>query len=266
MLTYSSIIEKPGASFYYDNGGPHLLSAIIQKTTGMTTEAYAQKKFFGPLGITDITWGADPQGINTGYSGLTLSSRDMAKIGYLYLHRGQWNGAQLVPAQWVEASTTKHMETKGLMNAAEDDGYGYLWWIDSFGGYSAHGFGGQYIFVLPKLDMIVVFTSGLKNANFPAPHELVKTFMLPAAQSDSALTPNPQAWSQLEAEIKKFEHPEEKPASPLPEVAKQISGKTFQITGGNTVAGFFERVSLTFADKNTYQSEMSWSQGQTLVL
>jgi CubicO group peptidase (beta-lactamase class C family) len=262
MLTYSSIIEKSGTSFYYDNGGPHLLSAIIQTTTGMATEVYAQNKFFGPLGITGITWGVDPQGLNTGYTGLTLSSRDMAKIGYLYLHHGRWNNTQIVPAQWVEASTTRHMETRGLMNAAEDDGYGYLWWIDSFGGYSAHGFGGQYIFVLPKLDMIVVFTGGLKNALFPAPHELVKTFMLPAAQSDSALTPNPQAWGQLEAEIKKIEHPEEKPVPPLPEVAKQISGKTFQITG-NTVEGFFERVSLTFTDNNTYQLEMTWPQEQT---
>jgi hypothetical protein len=169
-----------------------------------------------------------------------------------------------VPEQWVEASTTKHMETRGLMNAAEDDGYGYLWWIDSFGGYSAHGFGGQYIFVLPELVMIVVFTSGLKNIDFPAPHELVKTFILPAAQSGSALTPNPQAWGQLEAEITKIEHPAEKPVPSLPEIAKQISGKTFQITG-NTVEGFFEGVSLTFTDKNTYQLEMTWSQEQTEV-
>jgi CubicO group peptidase (beta-lactamase class C family) len=264
LLTYSSIIEKPGASFYYDNGGPHLLSAIIQKTTGMTTAAYAQKKLFEPLGITDITWGADPQGITTGYTGLTLSSRDMAKIGYLYLHRGQWNNTQIVPAPWVEASTTKHMETKGLMNAAEDDGYGYLWWTDSFGGYSAHGFGGQYIFVLPKLDMIVVFTSGLKNADFPAPHELLKTFMLPAAQSDSALTPNPPAWGQLEAEIKRIEHPEQEAVSPLPEVAQQISGKTFQITS-KTFEGFLEAVSLTFTDENTYQLEITWPQDQTEV-
>ena len=264
MLTYSSIIEKPGASFYYDNGGPHLLSAIIQKTTGITTADYAQKKLFGPLGITGITWGADRQGINTGYTGLALSSRDMAKIGYLYLHRGRWNNTQIVPAQWAAASTTRHMETRGLMNAAEDDGYGYLWWTDSFGGYSAHGFGGQYIFVLPKLDMIVVFTGGLKNAHFPAPHELVKTFILPAAQSGSTLTSNPQAWGQLEAEIKKIEQPKEKPVC-LPEVARQISGKTFQITG-NTVAGFYERVSLTFTDTNAYPLEMTWPHCQAEVV
>jgi hypothetical protein len=112
--------------------------------------------------------------------------------------------------------------------------------------------------------MIVVFTSGLKNADFPAPHELLKTFMLPAAQSDSALTPNPPAWGQLEAEIKRIEHPEQEAVSPLPEVAQQISGKTFQITS-KTFEGFLEAVSLTFTDENTYQLEITWPQDQTEV-
>ncbi len=115
----------------------------------------------------------------------------MAKLGYLYLHNGQWNGKQIVPAEWVQASTTRHMETKGLMNAAEDDGYGYFWWINSFGGYSAHGFGGQYIFVLPKLDMVVVFTGGIADPDFPLPHQLLKTYLLPAAQSAQSLAANP---------------------------------------------------------------------------
>ncbi len=158
ILTYDSVLSKPGETFFYDSGLPHLMSAIIQKTSGLTLEAYAKTDLFGPLGITDYGWQSDPQGITTGNSGLILRPRDMAKLGYLYLHNGQWNGKQIVPAGWVQASTTVHMETKGLMNAAEDDGYGYYWWIDSFGGYSAHGFGGQYIFVLPKLDMVVVFT------------------------------------------------------------------------------------------------------------
>jgi CubicO group peptidase (beta-lactamase class C family) len=101
----------------------------------------------------------------------------MAKLGYLP-HNGQWNGKQIVPAEWVHASTTKHMETKGLMNAAEDDGYGYYWWIDSFGGYSAHGFGGQYVFVLPRLDMVVVFTGGLSDP-ISLPPSLLKLIFCP---------------------------------------------------------------------------------------
>jgi len=150
ILTYNSILEKPGTTFFYDSGGPHVLSAIIQQTTGMTTREYAQEKLFDPLSISEITWQTDPRGIPLGCTGLELSPRDMAKLGYLYLNHGQWEGEQIVPADWVEKSTTKHMETKGLMNEAEDDGYGYFWWIDEYGGYSAHGFGGQYIFVVPN--------------------------------------------------------------------------------------------------------------------
>jgi CubicO group peptidase (beta-lactamase class C family) len=250
ILTYDSVLSKPGETFYYDSGLPHLMSAIIQKTSGQTLEAYAKTDLFGPLGITDYGWQSDPQGITTGNSGLILRPRDMAKLGYLYLHNGQWNGKQIVPAEWVQVSTTRHMETKRLMNAAEDDGYGYFWWIDSFGGYSAHGFGGQYIFVLPQLDMIVVFTGGLADPNFPIPHQLLKTYLLPAAKSTQSLAANPQMDDQLTMEIKKIQNTE-KPAMPLPEIAKQISGKKIRITG-DKVGSWPEEISFTFSGADTY--------------
>jgi hypothetical protein len=162
-------------------------------------------------------------------------------------------GKQIVPAEWVQASTTRHMETKGLMNAAEDDGYGYFWWIDSFGGYSAHGFGGQYVFVLPRLDMIVVFTGGLADPDFPAPHQLVKTYLLPATQSAQPLAANPQMDDQLTTEIKNIQNTE-KPAMPLPKIAKQISGKKIRITG-DKVGSWPEKISFTFPGADTYTTE-----------
>jgi CubicO group peptidase (beta-lactamase class C family) len=179
ILTYDSILAQPGTSFYYDSGLPHLLSAIIQKTTGLTLQEYAQLKLFDPLGVSDVSWAADPQGVTIGSTGLMLRSPDLAKLGYLYLQHGRWNGKQVLPEEWVAASTRKHLDTKDLMNAAEDDGYGYLWWIDSWEGYSAHGFGGQNVFVLPAQDMVVVFTSGLPDPIFPAPNQLVKSYLLP---------------------------------------------------------------------------------------
>jgi CubicO group peptidase (beta-lactamase class C family) len=121
------------------------------------------------------------------------------------------------------------------MNAAEDDGYGYLWWIDSHGGYSAHGFGGQYIFVLPQLDMVVVFTGGLPNSEFPVPSQLVKTYLIPAAQNPKALAPNAQAFESLQSRIQAIELGERSNA-PLPEMAHLISGKTFRITENPTWA------------------------------
>jgi CubicO group peptidase (beta-lactamase class C family) len=253
ILTYDSVLYKPGETFFYDSGLPHVMSAIIQKTSGQTLEAYAKTALFGPLGITDYGWQSDPQGITTGNSGLILRPRDMAKLGYLYLHKGQWNGKQIVPAEWVQASTAKHMETKGLMNAAEDDGYGYFWWIDSFGGYSAHGFGGQYIFVLPKLDMIVVFTGGMADPDFPAPHQLVKTYLLPAVQSAQPPADNPQMDDQLTTEIKNIQNTA-KPVAPLPEIAKQISGKRIRITG-DKVGSWPEEISFTFSGADTYSAE-----------
>lgn len=254
ILTHSNVLWEPGETFYYDSGMPHVLSAIIQKRSGQTLEGYAQKKLFDPLGITDFRWQSDPQGVTTGYTGLSLRPRDMAKLGYLYLHNGQWDGKQIVPAKWVRATTTRHMETKGLMNAAEDDGYGYYWWIDSFGGYSAHGHGGQYIFVLPALDMVVVFTGSLADPVFPTPHWLLKTYLLPAAQSAQPLADNPQILDQFMAQIVNIQNPE-KPVVPLPEIARQISGKTFQIKG-IAPAGWPEKITLTFPGGDTYTSEM----------
>jgi len=254
ILTHSNVLWQPGETFFYDSGLPHVLSAIIQKRSGLTLEGYARKKLFDPLGITDFRWGSDPQGITTGYSGLSLRPRDMAKFGYLYLHNGGWDEKQIVPAQWVQSSTTRHIETKGLMNAAEDDGYGYYWWIDSFGGYSAHGHGGQYIFVLPELDVVVVFTGGLPDPDFPSPHRLLETYLLPAVQSAQPLANNPQVLNQLATEIVKVQTPGE-PAGTLPVIARQISGKTFQITG-DASAVWPEMITFTFPGGNTYTSEM----------
>jgi CubicO group peptidase (beta-lactamase class C family) len=253
ILTYNSVLDQPGETFYYDSGSPHLMSAIIQKASGLTLEAYAKKDLFGSLGIMDYGWQSDPQGITTGNSGLILRPLDMAKLGYLYLHNGQWNGKQIVPAEWVQDSTTRHMETKGLMNAAEDDGYGYYWWIDSFGGYSAHGFGGQYIFVLPKLDMVVVFTSGLADPDFPAPYQLLKTYLLPAAQSTQPLADNPQLSNQLTAEIAGIQNTA-RPVTPLPEIAKQISGKRIHIVG-DKIGSWPKEISFTFSGTDTYTTE-----------
>jgi len=252
ILTYNSILEKPGTTFFYDSGLPHLMSAIVQETTGMSTLEYAQEKLFGPLGITGVTWETDPRGIPLGNTGLRLSSRDMAKLGYLYLNRGKWNGEQIVPAKWVDQSTTKHIETKGLMNAAEDDGYGYYWWIDAYGGYSAHGFGGQYIFVVPDLNMVAVFTSGLGDPDFPTPRKLMEEYILPAATSTRALPPS-QAAIDLTAFIQRIANSDVQ-LTPLPAMAYQISSKTFQITKGSGI--YFDKFTLFFDDgEDSYRSE-----------
>lgn len=237
ILTYNSILQEPGTGFFYDSGAPHVLSAVIQKTTGMTLQEYAQQKLFDPLGITDITWETDPRGVTLGCTGLVLSPRDMAKIGYLYLNRGR-------------------------LNEAENDGYGYLWWIDAFGGYSAHGSGGQYIFVVPESNMVAVFTSGLADPDFPMPKKLLESFILPAATSAKPLPPS-QAAQDLQAYIEQVENPEPQPVPPLSETAKRISGQTFEITASPTP--YFRTISLTFDGGNVYRSESKWPDGNVNI-
>ena len=97
--------SAPGETFNYNSGNPHLLSAIITKLTGMSALEYAKTKLFDPLGISDVYWRRDPQGISCGGFGLYLLPRDMAKIGYLYLRNGAWKGTQLLPSAWIDKVT-----------------------------------------------------------------------------------------------------------------------------------------------------------------
>jgi hypothetical protein len=218
---------------------------------------------FGPLGITDISWDSDLQGITTGATGLLLRPRDMAKIGYLYLHKGQWKGKQLLPKEWVESSTKKHIETKGFMNEAEQDGYGYLWWIDSFGGYSAHGFGGQYIFVLPSLDMLIVFTGGLPDPLFPAPKQLVQSYLIPAARAKKPLAKNDQAFQSLASYIHSIEQGEQIDGV-LPVIAQEISGKTIRLMDAPHFS--YQAITLTFTEGGVYENETQWPAGDIFML
>jgi CubicO group peptidase (beta-lactamase class C family) len=264
ILTYNSVLVSPGTTFFYDSGLPHLLSAVLQNSSGMTLQEYTEQELFHPMGITDLTWGSDPRGITTGATDLRLLPRDMAKFGYLFLHQGEWNEQQLLPKEWVEISTTKHIETKGLMNAAEDDGYGYLWWIDSFGGYSAHGYGGQYIFVLPSLDMVIVFTGGLADAQFPVPNQLVQTYLIPAAQATKPLPPNPQTAQSLAKLIQTIEG-REKVSAPLPKIAQEISGKTFLITKEEIWVPY-DAITLTFSGEEIYTNETQLQGNHIFIL
>jgi CubicO group peptidase (beta-lactamase class C family) len=169
--------EPPGTRFEYCNGGSFLLSAIIQETTGMSALAFAQENLLEPLDITDVDWRANPDGITIGWGDMHIKPHDMAKIGYLYLNGGQWEGEQVVPAAWVEASTQAHV-TAGTLS----DGYGYQWWVDDGGYYMALGYEGQFIYVVPEKDMVVVFTSQLSDSDFFVPETLLNEYIIPAAE------------------------------------------------------------------------------------
>ncbi len=172
---------NPGAGFQYTSAGPHLVSAALQKAVGMSVRDYAREKLFKPLAIDDWSWETDGVGVTIGATNLTVSAVDLAKLGYLYLKDGNWFGKQVVPASWVKESTRAHARVTN-MNRAENEGYGYFWWVDEqWTGFSAHGAAGQFVFVVPSLDLVTVFTSGLSPDDFPIPWDLMKDCVLPAA-------------------------------------------------------------------------------------
>jgi CubicO group peptidase (beta-lactamase class C family) len=219
--------DPPGTRFVYNTGGSHLLSAILQSTVGMTAEAFATTNLFTPLGITDWYWSTDPQGINGGGGGLWLRPQDMAKFGYLYLNGGQWDGQQVVPADWVAESWRRQITAGGNWLA---DGYGYQWWVDGSGYFMALGYGGQYIVVVPDRNLIMVATSGLRLQDFFVPETLLTRYILPASESADPLPANPEGVAALNARIAALANPDQaQTVPPLPETALQVSGRTYAL-------------------------------------
>jgi CubicO group peptidase (beta-lactamase class C family) len=148
--------QEPGKVFNYSSGVSELLAYIFQKETGEDIEKYGEKYLFAPLGM-DHYWKRSPLGVVDTEGGLFLRTTDLAKLGYLYLHDGMWDGQQIVSKDWAKQSVTPFVE------AEEGFKYGYKWWLlprTDRQGYvwMARGFGGQRLMVFPEEEMIAVFT------------------------------------------------------------------------------------------------------------
>ncbi|QGQ95513.1 class C beta-lactamase-related serine hydrolase [Paenibacillus psychroresistens] len=183
------LYAKPGTEFYYSNQTTHLLSGVITKTTGMKALNYANLKIFQPLGMdSDKQWGMDPQGNNIGGIELHLTPREMVNFGLMYLHNGQWKGQQIIPENWIKLSTQKQSAGQFFGYGS----YGYGWWmLDNDPRYTdqsiyyAAGYGGQYIFVMPKQQMVVVMTAELPTGNYPDPIKVFTDYIMPAVNPHS---------------------------------------------------------------------------------
>jgi CubicO group peptidase (beta-lactamase class C family) len=167
--------QSPGSHFNYCSGCSHVLSAIVRQAAGMETRAYADQFLFEPLGIKNAGWDIDSTGMVIGGWGLHITPRQMAKLGYLYLHGGMWDGQQIVSAEWVKAATQRHTDTDGSSD------YGYQWWLyPDRGAYAALGRFGQTIFVVPESDLIIVFTAQIDSHGLE--FDLIDNYILPAVQ------------------------------------------------------------------------------------
>lgn len=150
------VSEKPGTKFQYNSLNSYVLSAIITERTGMPMDEYLKPRLFDPLGITDYLWEKCPRGITKGGWGLFMHTEDMAKLGQLYLNKGKWNGKQIIPESWVEASVAKKVDSiEGTY------GYGYQIWMEERpGSFEYNGMLGQNVLIYPDVDMVIVTNAG----------------------------------------------------------------------------------------------------------
>jgi CubicO group peptidase (beta-lactamase class C family) len=181
------LVTAPGEVWNYSGGCSELLGAILHRTTGQPLDAFARASLFAPLGIDDVEWVQHADGSPSASGGLHMRSRDLAKIGQVVAARGQWNGRAIVPAQWMAESIAPQIGAPDRLFF-----YGYHWWLGrslvdrkEVTWASAVGFGGQRLYVIPALDLVVVTTAGHYADAMQAwlPLVILNRFVLPAVRA-----------------------------------------------------------------------------------
>ena len=152
----------PGTRYQYNDGVSVLIGKVLREATGQRADEWAREHLFEPIGIREFYWKLTPDGEADTEGGLYLSTEDLARIGYLFLRRGRWNGRQVVSEAWVESSTAAVVADVDPDNDRRDGGYGYQWWVpvvdvESPEVFAGNGYGGQSLFVVPEYDLVLVF-------------------------------------------------------------------------------------------------------------
>lgn len=246
------IAKQPGTTFLYNTPGSFMLSAIINKVTGMSVIDYLKPRLFEPLGISGVDWETNMQGINAGGVGFRDKTEDMARLGLMYLYKGKFNGKQVLSEAWVNEATSKQILQNASATQAQRDssdwlqGYGYQFWRCRHNAFRADGAFGQYIVMMPDQDAIVVITS--ESLDLQDDLNMIWRNLLPAFQP-AALTPNPAG----EAKLKQFfslQHLDA-PVSDIKSGDKNLLNKPFSLPSneyniaGLKVSGKKKNLSLT---------------------
>ena len=176
------VVHKPGNKWYYNGGGTNLIGEIIQETSGLRLDKFAEKYLFNPLGITQYKWIYIKPDIVYATGDLKLTPRALAKLGYLVLNDGTWNGQRIISSEWLKKMIQEHW------SFSETEGYGYQWWLRThqlgskqIDSYYASGWGGQNILVFPSLNTVVVFTAGNYDTQNLS-NEILYRYILPAIE------------------------------------------------------------------------------------
>jgi CubicO group peptidase (beta-lactamase class C family) len=233
------MVAEPGERWEYCSPDMHLLSAILTEATGMTALDFGWRYLFGPLGMREVIWPADPQGYSHGWGDIYLYPRDAAKLGQLWLNGGTWEGQRIVSEAWVTAAVQPISRTSN-----PDDDYGYGWWVDhesEVGGeFRASGRSGNYVIVYPALEIIVVTTGGSDFSSGDVTDRIGAVLVDPAGP----IPANAEGAARLDDVIAELAEPPPAEAVPaLPAVATEVSGVTWTFPASPLT---IERLAVTF--------------------
>ena len=215
----------PGTHFLYNTGNTYMLGAILHQVTGQTLEGYLTPRLFQPLGITGYDWETSPQGLNTAGYGLRVRTEDIARLGQLYLQKGKWKGATILPESWVDEATSKQTESQ-VNNGDWSQGYGYQFWRCTHGFYRGDGAYGQFCIVMPELDAVLAVTGQSpdmqKSMNIIWDH-------LPPGMQTGTLPEDRDVQAELKKELAALSLPVVKGSTVVPSILSKYDKKTWNL-------------------------------------
>lgn len=216
---------EPGEKFVYDSGGTYMLSEIITKVTGQRMADYLREKLLYPLEIKDFLWETHGE-VNTGAWGVLIAPEDLAKLGMLYLQKGQWKGEQILTEEWVETASSELIRT-GTSQHGWSEGYGYQIWRNNADSFRSDGAFGQLCMVFPKEDMVIAVTA--EEADPSRVFPLIEKYLLGELSKEPKMR-DAKALEILIQEMKSWELPVvTKPTSSYLEYA--LPGWEYSFTG-----------------------------------
>lgn len=261
--------HKPGTHFVYNSGATYMLSAILQKVTGVTVLDFLTPRLFDPMGIQKHTWESDPAGINVGGWGLSVTTEDISKLGQLYLQKGEWEGKQLLSQAWVEEATGYQTSNGSNPESDWEQGYGYQFWQCRHNLYRGDGAFGQFCIVMPEADAVVAITSG--SDDMQGIMNVVWDHLLPAMEEE-ALPTNDVGAQKLDQKLKELTIGTVKGEQSSP-MASKITGRTYKLESNDysieSVFFNFEVSPIEFTittDKDSYTLKAGYQENQLGLL